>query len=325
MVNNFTHSIDRALMERVFRKIYDIIPPKPAVLLEYVDAETDIYDSKIGGVPYFPKNMPYPSGINNVDSLGGSTKLPMLFVAQLNLDKLPHLEGYPNKGILQFYSSGVKERNYDNINIEFDTDTIINNNEFRVIYHDTITYDREQLLSDNDFFPILNRNDFDYSSGFLVPKSFIVEDTRTIREWYRSRLTWIVNKPYLLKSKGVRNMYPTIDDYRFEPLFLKFYYAEKDYPLETVEEIRYAICDESREINEYGDAYFGGYPYFVNSDPRNYKSYRSYDTLLFEILESCKREIGVEVGSSGTLSYLIPKNKLEERSFSDIMMYGDSL
>ena len=312
MVNNFTHSIDRSLMERAFRKIYDIIPPKPAVIMEYVDSDTDVYESKIGGVPYFPKNMPYPSGVYNVENLGGSVELPMLFVAQLNLETLPHLEGYPEKGMLQFYSSGVNERNYESINIEYDTNTITSSNEIRVIYHEIIINDREQLLSENDFFPVLNWNDFDYSSGLLIPKSLIVEDTRAIRLWYNSRRTWFVDKPYLLKSKGIRNMYPTMEDYRFEPLFLKFYYEEKEYPLETVEEIRYAICDESREINEYGDAFFGGYPYFVNSDPRNYKSYRAYDTLLFEMLESSKREIGVEVGSSGTLSYLIPKNKLEE-------------
>lgn len=49
--------------------------------------------TKIGGIPYWPKDMEWPS----------FGKTPMVCLAQLNMDKLPHLAGYPTTGILQFF------------------------------------------------------------------------------------------------------------------------------------------------------------------------------------------------------------------------------
>ncbi|MBB1284601.1 DUF1963 domain-containing protein [Flavisolibacter sp. BT320] len=53
-----------------------------------------LFDSKFGGHPYWPKNKAYP-----VDSHGNY----MYLLAQLNFSQIPGLEGYPEKGILQFF------------------------------------------------------------------------------------------------------------------------------------------------------------------------------------------------------------------------------
>lgn len=53
--------------------------------------------SKFGGVPYLPKDHAYP-----VDEKGKA----MFLLAQLNLESLPKLEGFPEKGVLQFYAAG---------------------------------------------------------------------------------------------------------------------------------------------------------------------------------------------------------------------------
>lgn len=55
-----------------------------------------IFDSKVGGCPYWPADLPYPTN-------HAGEKLVLL--AQINLDQIPHLAGLPEGGILQFFIS----------------------------------------------------------------------------------------------------------------------------------------------------------------------------------------------------------------------------
>ena len=67
---------------------------KPAVRLFPVVRETTLMESKLGGNPYYPKDLPYP-----VDKQGN----PMRLLAQLNFEEMPPLEPFPTKGILQIF------------------------------------------------------------------------------------------------------------------------------------------------------------------------------------------------------------------------------
>ena len=106
---------------------------------------------------------------------------------------------------------------------------------------------------------------------------------------------------------------------------MKYYYAEKEYPLETVEDIRRVICEESQKVNEYSDVMFGGYPYFTDIDPKNNRGIREYDTLLFEMMSADRNGISVEVNDEGTLSYFISKENLSMKNFSDVLFYSDTM
>ncbi|MEM6380259.1 MAG: DUF1963 domain-containing protein [Bacteroidota bacterium] len=53
--------------------------------------------SKFLGLPFFPKSKPYPK-----DKAGH----PMRLAAQINFSEVPHLEGFPEDGILQLFLSG---------------------------------------------------------------------------------------------------------------------------------------------------------------------------------------------------------------------------
>lgn len=77
-----------------------------------------LFDSKFGGHPYWPAGKPYP-----VDSDGQSLYL----LAQLNFSQMPALEGYPSKGILQFYLSA------DDL-YGFNSDNPTDQRHFRVVY-----------------------------------------------------------------------------------------------------------------------------------------------------------------------------------------------
>lgn len=70
--------------------------------------ESDILASKIGGIPFIPQGGEYPVHKENGERLH--------FLIQLNFAEIPHIEGYPESGILQFFISDDKNYgvNWDN-------------------------------------------------------------------------------------------------------------------------------------------------------------------------------------------------------------------
>jgi uncharacterized protein YwqG len=68
---------------------------KPTIKLKlHPGLESKYWDSKIAGYPYLPIGFEFPK-----DSKGNE----MFLMAQINFAHMPLLEGYPQKGILQFY------------------------------------------------------------------------------------------------------------------------------------------------------------------------------------------------------------------------------
>ncbi len=71
------------------------------------DKEDECLDSKFGGNPYWPNDMEWPTAVNPRTN----QKIDLICYAQLNFDKLPHIEGYPTTGIMQFFITD--EEDYD--------------------------------------------------------------------------------------------------------------------------------------------------------------------------------------------------------------------
>lgn len=86
------------------------------------DSAPGILDSKIGGLPYWPPAMDYPT-----DAKG--EKLSLL--AQINFDQFPAEAPLPQQGMLQFFIGQD-----DLFGADFDAPT--EQNDFRVVYHKTI-------------------------------------------------------------------------------------------------------------------------------------------------------------------------------------------
>ena len=81
---------------KLLAKLDELCPPKPMLRLKPRRAKTTVFDSKIGGAPYFPKNMEYPT----VREGSGKGK-PLYLLAQLNFGTLPKIEGFPGEGSLR--------------------------------------------------------------------------------------------------------------------------------------------------------------------------------------------------------------------------------
>lgn len=75
--------------------------------------------SKVGGYPYFPVGMEYPTGQNGK---------PLDFLAQINFGEIPELELYPQSGLVQFFIATD-----DLYGLDFDDPNQQKN--YRVIYH----------------------------------------------------------------------------------------------------------------------------------------------------------------------------------------------
>lgn len=86
-------------------------------------ADLPVTDSKFGGKPYMPHSQSVPFDQNGH---------VMLLLAQLNFEEIPHITGYPESGILQFFISTSD----DCYGLNFDHPTHQNN--FRIVFHGTV-------------------------------------------------------------------------------------------------------------------------------------------------------------------------------------------
>ena len=117
-------------MKEIFKQMDTIVKPQPYLGFDIEVKDTTIYDSKIGGIPYWPKDKEYPK-----DEFGNNLYL----LVQLNFDKLPHIPNFPEKGMLQFFIA-----NDDLYGMNWDDNTIQEN--FRIIYHETISDDTVEVI-----------------------------------------------------------------------------------------------------------------------------------------------------------------------------------
>lgn len=100
----------------------------PCLRLETARADDDLdpFTSKLGGVFYLPPGSTWPLS---------AQQQPMWPLAQLNFAEFPHLDGFPERGILQFFITS------DLYGIDLDDPT--RQTGFRVVYHpsvDTFTW-----------------------------------------------------------------------------------------------------------------------------------------------------------------------------------------
>lgn len=113
----------------VSKRLAAYLPQLEAAALPVVRIEAKpsdalfLFDSKFGGHPYWPKNKPYPKDAD--DNY-------MYLLAQLNFSQIPPLDGYPDKGLLQFYVAAD-----DMYGLDFDDQT--DQKSFRVIYFEDTT------------------------------------------------------------------------------------------------------------------------------------------------------------------------------------------
>lgn len=108
---------------------------KPYIKIKLQEQKTMPWESKLGGDPYLKIGMEYPKASN-----GEYLRL----LAQINFEEVPHLESFPQKGILQFFILAD-----DVYGLDFDDPCV--QDTFRVIYIPDVVKNEENLVKDFSF------------------------------------------------------------------------------------------------------------------------------------------------------------------------------
>lgn len=67
----------------------------------------------------------------------------------------------------------------------------------------------------------------------------------------------------------------------------------------------------------------GGYAFSTQDDPRHSEKFQKYDTLLLQIDSVYRGDCQISFGDDGVALFLIPRDKLKARDFSDILFWWD--
>jgi len=285
----------------LLRRLDEKCPPRPHLPLKPVRvSSTSVFDSKLGGVPYFPKDMEYPRVLEG--ALAGK---PLKLLAQLNFATLPHLEGFPKKGILQFFAGCDGD---DVFGIDFQDNC--HQNGFRVIYHENVVEDLGKLMSGEDL-PDLgsDKDSAPFTGEFLLRAG----------------------------EPGLSAITPA--DYRFDSAISECYnalFSEKVVGMWEKKEGNKGICQVDRQLYDaiyevrsgYGSG-IGGFPYFTQEDIRPCdEEYSACDTVLFQLDSefgegSDSWDDAVMWGDSGVGNFFISAENLAKCDFSKVLYTWD--
>lgn len=283
----------RERLNKLYSKIDEIVPPKMSVRLKPSRAKnTSVFDSKMGGVPYFPKNMEYPKVRE-----GEFEGRPLFFLAQLNFEKLPKLEGFPTEGILQFFAGCPDDDIYGMENWG-STDQ----NRFRIIYHENIITDEGQLFSADDM------PDFSGGEEFMP---FTGE--------------------FLLNAEAAAPAHLTVCDYRFDDAAFKAFKevfnvsVDGMYGDNGIYKVDEPLGKALWEVSDIGTR-IGGFPFFTQSDVR--KEGSPFEIMLFQ---SDSENGGTDDswddeicwGDAGVANFFISAEDLKKRDFSNVLYNWD--
>ena len=279
----------------IMPRIREILPETDCVRLSYEPAECSVWDSKLGGIPYYPKDMEYPTGS------GSSEGETLIFLCQLNLSELPHIKGFPDKGMLQFFISGDLDMAMP--------DACTTEGGYKVVYHPDIITDESLLYTEDD-----------------MPEYEIDDDMFPIHE------------EYLITGKLTKSL-PTMDDFRFEKEVLAIIEEKTGVKLDSAFDIflpqnkgfvaknlELGFDDKLWETNLIREddtpSFMGGYPHFDQNDPRrNY--YEDHTVMLLQIGSVYDDDVSIEWGDGGTANFFITEKALKELDFSEVLFNWD--
>lgn len=253
------------------------------------EKKPELCDSKFGGLPYWDMEKEYPT-----DSEGRK----LMLLAQINLEQMygntERDELLPETGMLQFFIA------LDDVyGMDFDEQDVQKN--FRVIYHETIKEPAtEEQLRDMGV-PSCTDDDLDEYSPI----------------WTEAALK--ITREQVCMGES---------DYRFHTFFQEVVQKKSGKQFEG--QSLYQILDDDaldRIEEEFSNTnhWLLGYPYFTQTDPREYEEkYRYYDTLLFQMdSDYGEGEDYIMWGDAGVANFFINREDLRKKDFSKILYNWD--
>ncbi|WP_436898843.1 YwqG family protein [Acinetobacter gyllenbergii] len=209
---------------------------------------------------------------------------PLALLAQFNFSEIPSLPNFPDQGILQFYIAAD-----DLYGMNFDDQQ--QQSGFKVLYFEQVIEDASQLkqdfsevqLGEDDYLPFTGQYAIEFS---LTSQPISLGDFA-----------------FAPKILGVDELYDFEDQFEggdFEDDFIEPY-------------------DELASASGHR---LGGYPYFTQTDPRQYNEKVQDYVLLFQ-LDTDDAENEIMWGDSGVGNFFIHPEDLKKRDFSKVLYNWD--
>ena len=240
-------------------------------------------DSKFGGTPYIPKDGTLPTSVDGK---------PLFMLAQINCEQLPENTLYPKKGLLQFWIAATEDYLYG-----LDLDNFCNNDNKRVIYYPTIgeALPIENFIEDYTF--------DDENLPFNSKRQFALhfkKDTESISLEERAATQFFFEK----WNEAFSTHITTIDEF--------------------FDEVPDDICEEINAylLKEPTGHKIGGYPYFIEYDPREENDPHTFLLLQIDIdniegEEICWGNLG------GIANFFISSEDLDNCKFDNIFFHWE--
>ncbi len=83
--------------KRIYQRLKEV-SEVDYIRFELEEKETHIFDSKVGGAYYVPRDQNLP--------VNQKTGAPLYLLTQINFEQIPHIKDFPEKGLLQIFISG---------------------------------------------------------------------------------------------------------------------------------------------------------------------------------------------------------------------------
>lgn len=269
-----------------FKAIFPMIQQtaKETVKIRATPSITMPWQSKFMGIPYWEKAKinDYPKNLENNES--------MALLAQLNFAEIPRLEGFPQKGIVQFFIS-----THDDVyGMNFDNQTEQKN--FKVVYWNDPTYNDKDLIDSIDS---LGVNLEQWNDISPIQEEHVLDFEKTV------------------EYCGL------VDRYHSE-----YAYYPKSHQEQSLEQlIGEEGVDELYEIVSNTGSKIGGYAFFTQDDPRdNTENPINTDDeyiLLLQIDSNTDGTNSILWGDCGVANFFITKKDLINLDFSKVFYNWD--
>ena len=240
-------------------------------------------DSKLGGTPYIPQGGALPTSVDGK---------PLFMLAQINCEQLPENTLYPKKGLLQFWIAATEAPLYG-----LDYEAPCSNDFKRVIYYP----DFGEALPIDDFI-----NDYTFDNE---------------------------NLPFNSKGQFALHFKKDIESISLEEraatqLFFEKWKEAFSTHITTIDEFFDEVPDDiCEEINAYllkepTGHKIGGYPYFIEYDPREENDPHTFLLLQIDIdnvegEEICWGNLG------GVANFFISPEDLDNCKFDNIFFHWE--
>ncbi len=281
-----------------------------SITLEAPKKDLAPWSSKVGGIPYLPIDKASPRA---------STGENLIFIAQINFSEVPLIEGFPTKGLLQFWA--IKN------DLAQDYAELLSAEERKAyieLYNSMIDDDQQkmddeslstifQAASQEDWVGIATHVPTTKQDQFrVIYYADINPDQSRSAEDFNNDILLTFEEKLMegaMQFKLQKEHMPPVD-YRFAEKFGK---SGDDFGIY----LEMGMPAAGHKL--------GGYPDFTQTDPRgdHLGAFRAYDTLLLQLDGDGEFGLFYSYGDTCVGNFFINKDKLKKLDFSDILFNWD--